>query len=265
MIDSILLIPTNPILSVIPLSLIYVFLHKRTTVNLIFTFLFISVSLNALLKFFFQIPLHSSLNNQCWWALPSGHMQYGIVFWGIMWIHQNYNLKVLLLFIVLLIASGWKMNLNNYHTLFEMICAIPPAIIILILYALVLKRIDFQNKNHLFRMNILSIIFQLIIMTIVKSPCLNYKLGWMWLHLGASIVLMSQYFLNSWSFLTLQSLEKKQLKPISVVFTLLTIQLAICFAIILKYNNEFIQLICGIIFIIVIYYNSELYKKLIKQ
>lgn len=182
------LLITNPILGGTILSIFFVLYGpygKRLT-NLMFCFVFINGALNTNLKYLLKIPLHSSLNNPCWWGFPSGHMGYGLVFWGILWINSNFNKKLFGLLVMMLLCSGAAMKYKNYHNVTEMIGAVPPSALILYLYYLALKRIDL-TKNNLLYLNCLSISFQIATLAIVKSPCTGYSFGWIGLNLGANL------------------------------------------------------------------------------
>lgn len=256
---SILLIVTKPFLSVFPLLFLYLLQNTKRLVNLMFVLLFISCSLNALLKFYFQVPLHESLNNVCWWSFPSGHMQYGIVFWGMIWINSNYNLKLLGLFVFLLIGAGFSMSLHNYHTAFEMVCAIPPAIAILALYKVLLKKIT--HDKSLLIINLCSILFQLLTITIVKSPCVHYSFAWMWLHVGVNIGLLINSMMSD---IYHQFIQKNSFKQGLFILSLVFIEGLLCFEMMTKYKNSTAQLLCGVIFPFMLYFNFKLYNKIFK-
>ncbi len=194
-----LLLVTDPKIAALMLSIFYVLygIYEKRLVNLMFIFIFISGCLNTYLKFIFKVSLNHSLNNHCWYSFPSGHMQYGIVFWGMLLINSNFNKRLFVLFSVLLVSSGIAMNYNNYHSAFEMLGALPAAAIILFLYNYSLKTIDL-SKNNLLTLNAISIILQCITLYIVESPCVTYKFNWMWLNLGLNLgfVLNSFFYKN---------------------------------------------------------------------
>lgn len=257
-----LLLFTNPYLAVTLLTLWYVNSNSKRYINLIFIFIFINGVVNSWLKFYFKIPLHESLNNQCWYSFPSGHMQYALVFWGILWIHTRYNIKFLTLIILLLVASGWSMNQHNYHTLLEMIGAIPPAAAILSIYNFTLKRIDF-SKNNLLWLNFTSIAIQLATLGLIESPCENYKFNWMWLNLGANlgfgvISLITQDKVENFA----QELKSRLKSPLFYFIFLLTIvELWAMYKIISMYKTELDNALCGILLPIVLFLTSKLYQK----
>lgn len=155
-------------------------------VNLIFSFLFINGALNSVLKFLFKLPLDPSLNNKCWYGFPSGHMQYGIAAWGILWINSKLNLKLLVLSIVLLTISGVAMHLHKYHNFIEMIAAVPGGVFIILMYWLTQRRINIATSNLLW-VNIVSLCVQVCSIWIIESPCIGFKFSWMWLNVGATV------------------------------------------------------------------------------
>lgn len=254
---------TNPYPGLILLSFLYLQCHSKRFINLIFTFLFLNGAINMGLKFLFKVPLHESIyNHDCWYSFPSGHMQYGIVFWGIVWIYTNYSMKSLFIIISLLISSGWSMNEHHYHTPLEMIAAIFPATIILSFYILLSKRINFE-KNNLILLNCISVIIQVIIITNIESPCKDYKFTWLWLNLGANL---------GFSIISLITKDvsedviyKLKIRVKSLLFYY------ICFLFILEIilayqamnlcDNEINSLICGILIPIVLFLTSKLYQK----
>jgi len=169
-------------------------IYEKRLVNLMVIFILINGAFNAYLKFIFKVPLDNSLNNHCWWAFPSGHMQYGIVFWGMIWINNKYNQRLLSLLILLIFGSGAAMYYSNYHTVFEMLGAIPAAAIILLIYNYISQKTDLRT-NPLLKLNIISIIFQLIILSILESPCTNYKFNWIWFNLFFNLGLLLSAFI----------------------------------------------------------------------
>jgi hypothetical protein len=250
-------------MSNIILALWYIQFNSKRLVNLIFIFLFINGSLNSLLKFIFKWPLDLSLNNQCWYSFPSGHMQYGLVFWGIIVINAKYNLKLSVALTLLLIASGIVMAGKKFHTPIEMIAAIPPAATILYIYSKTLSRINLV-KNNLLLLNIASITIQLITLAIVESPCENYKLGWMWLNVGANIGFIAQSIVAQDKVENILFEIRKKLKlPLSYIFLLLIIaELRAFYILIGSYKAEAANLLCGISIQVMLFLTSKLYQKL---
>ncbi len=261
--DTILLSLAGPYVSNVMLALWYIQFNSKRLINLIFIFLFINGSLNSLLKFIFKWPLDLSLNNPCWYSFPSGHMQYAIVFWGIILKHSRYNLKLLIVLTLLLVASGTVMAQKNFHTPIEMIAAMPPAALMLWLYETTSARINLL-QNNLLVLNLVSIIIQLLAIKIVKSPCENYKFGWMWLNLGVNIGFMIQSVLVQDKPENLsQELKKKLTSLLSYVILLLVIVELKAFYIASGiYKTEAANLFCGILVQIVLFLTSKLYQKL---
>ncbi len=179
-----LLLINDPRVGALVLSIFYTLygVYEKRLVNLMFIFIFMSAAFNTYLKFLFKAPLDTSLNNHCWWAFPSGHMQYGIVFWGMLCVHSNFNKKLLSLFILIIVGSGAAMHYKNYHTTSEMLGAVPAAAIILLIYNYIFKKIDFRT-NKLLKLNIISTVLQLMVLLVVESPCIDYKFDWIWFNL----------------------------------------------------------------------------------
>ncbi len=253
---------TNPYLAVVLLTLWYVIFNSKRLVNLIFSFIFINGALNSGLKFLFKIPLHESLNNQCWYSFPSGHMEYALVFWGILWINTGYNLKFLVMIILLLVASGISMNDHNYHTPLEMIGAIPPAIAILTIYNLTLKRINLTT-NNLLLINITSIGIQLATLSMLESPCDYYKFNWMWLNLGANFGFGIISLITKDQIVNMkQELKLRLNSPLFYCFILLIIaELVLMYQITNIYKTEVVNAFCGTLLPIVLFLTSKLYQK----
>lgn len=258
-----LLLITNPNLAVILLSLWYIQFNSKRHTNLIFSCLFLNGSLNAGLKNVFQFPLHESIyNNHCWYSFPSGHMQYAILFWGIVWVHTSYNLKFLLIITLLLIASGWSMDQHNYHTPMEMIGAILPAAAILSLYIIIVKRINLK-QNNLIWFNITIISIELIVLSLIQSPCEYYKFSWMWLNLGATLGFSSISLIiqdrseNIW-----HELKRRVKSPLFYCISLLSIaELILIYRVMNIYKSDIASFICGILMPIVLFLTSKLYQK----
>ena len=257
-----LLLFTNPYLAVTLLTLWYVFCNSKRYINLIFIFIFINGALNSWLKFIFKMPLHHSLNNQCWYSFPSGHMEYALVFWGILWIHTRYNMKFLAIVVLLLVASGWSMDQHNYHTPLDMIGAIPPAAVILGIYNFTLKRIDF-SKNNLLWLNFTSIGIQLTTLGLIESPCENYKFNWMWLNLGANLGFgVISLITRDKVEVFVQELKLRLKSPLVYCIFLLTIaQLLGMYKLTSIYKTEVGNTLCGILLPIVLFLTSKLYQK----
>ena len=233
---------TNPILGVVLLILYYLFhsVKEARLINLMLNFICLSGSFNAFLKFLFQIPLHESLNNQCWWAFPSGHMQYGIVLWGMIWINCKFNKALLALFVFCLLLSSISMQYYNYHTFLEMLGALPPAILILLAYKTIL-----DNKISLLYINLFSIVFQLIVIYVVQSPCINYHFTFFWLNLGCNVGLLISLAIKYDHQLT--SLLKKNIALILFLIYVFIFQYVTA-----KYNTIEICFIAGMAFILAI-------------
>lgn len=254
---------TNPYLLVALLTLWYVTFASHRYINLIFIFIFINGALNSWLKFIFKVPLHESLNNECWYSFPSGHMQYALVFWGILWINTGYNLKFLVIVILLLVASGYSMNARNYHTPLEMIGAIPPAIAILTIYNITLKRINLTTNNLLW-LNIISILIQLITLNCIKSPCSYYTFNWMWLNVGANLGFGIMSLITEDQSVNIKQKLKLVLSSqlFYLVFLLTIVELVSINTITNIYKTATINGMCGVLLPIVLYFTSKLYKKL---
>ncbi len=262
--EKILLIFTNPYPSIFILSSWYVFFNSKRLINFIFSFIFINGAFNSGLKFLSKIPLHESLNNPCWYSFPSGHMQYATVFWGIIWLHNQYNIKLLIIIILFLITGGWAMQANNYHTLFEMICAIPFAITVIYIYCITVKRINF-SKNNLVWINITSIGIQLTTLSILESPCQYYKFSWMWLNIGANIGFMIQSLIvQEKTENIIQEIKIMLRSPLLYcIFLLIITELVITYSIINIYKTEIANLLSGILLTNMLFLTSKLYQKLL--
>ncbi len=161
----------------------------RSNLLVILVFLCNAIAFNSLLKYYFKVPLDPSLHNSCWYAFPSGHLQNGIVFWGIIWIRSSFRKDLLLGSILALIAAGWATNYRQYHTVVEMLAAIPPAIFMVFLYYRLYK------SYALLPITLGSIFFQLATLAIIKSPCDKFQFIWLWLDLGltASVLLLEAF------------------------------------------------------------------------
>ena len=86
------LLITNPTLALFWLVFLYLTSNKDRQYSLILlVFLCNSIAFNSLIKYYFKIPLDPSLNNKCWYAFPSGHLQNAIVFFGIIWVKNNFR------------------------------------------------------------------------------------------------------------------------------------------------------------------------------
>jgi len=254
---------TNPYLGLTLLSFLYLQFNSKRRINLIFICLFLNGAFNTILKFLFKIPLHKSIyNHDCWYSFPSGHMQYAIAFWGIVWIHTNYNIKFLITIIFLLISSGWEMNRHNYHTPVEMIGAILPAITILMLYKYLSARINFA-KNKLILLNIISITMQLLVINIVESPCENYKFTWLWLNVGANlgfgiISLIVQDISEDIIVKLRIRLRSSLFYYISLLFI---VEIFFIYNVMNLYKDEVGSLFCGVMMPIMLFLTSKLYQK----
>lgn len=214
-----------------------------------FNCMFINGALNTILKSIFKVPLDISLNNQCWWSFPSGHMQYGIVLYGMLWINSNFNLKLLWFFIGLLILSAFAINYNQYHTYLDMIAAIPPAAAILYLYYVV-----YSNGFSLMKINILSIIFQTVIVFNIEYPCIGYKLNWMYLNLGVNVGFLITLFLHNHDAFHM----KRKIKFNKLRFLLLLIASCVFQYFITALRTIDLNLIYGIFFPLILFFISKL-------
>jgi hypothetical protein len=186
-------------------------------------------------------------------------MQFGIVFWGILWINSKYNVKLLLLFLCFLVTSGYEMHNRNYHSLFEMLGAIPPASMMLYMYKFLLKK-----RYEITYINIYSIAFQLAILSFLKSPCMNYKFDWLWLNIGANLGFM---------ITSLKSHDERKINYIQeilykmtkfsfyILLGILITECAVFFAVISKYKNTSLFFICGIVLPVMLNLTPKLYQK----
>jgi hypothetical protein len=245
---------TNPILGVLIISLLYSVYSKRPLGNLMFNCIFINGAINSILKSIFKVPLHISLNNTCWWSFPSGHMQYGIVLWGMLWVNSNFNLKLLGGFIVLLMLSAFAINYNHYHTYFEMLGAVPPAVGILSIYYVMYKK-----NLSLINLNIISIILQAVVIFNIESPCIGYKLNWMYLNLGANIGLLITLFFHKHETEKYQlQTTIKNIKFNRLKLLLMLTSLCIFWYIITVFRTIDGNFICGIFLPLVLFFISKL-------
>lgn len=260
---EIFLYATNPYLGIFLFAILFVTCQAKRLMNLVFACIFMNGALNALLKSIFMVPLHKSLNNPCWWALPSGHMQYGIVFWGILWINTKYNIKFLLAAVICLLASGTVMSLKNYHTPLDMICALPPAALILFGYDFALTRIDLK-KSKLLYLNIFSMAWQGLVLYVVDSPCANYKFNWIWLNIGANVAFMLISFRVKDS--EQQLLSKMQLykRPLALIIFVIVLESLSFYKIIIFCTTAVTNSLAGMLFTFLLLLNSILYDRLKK-
>jgi hypothetical protein len=220
-----------------------------------FNCMFINGAINSILKSIFKVPLHASLNNTCWWSFPSGHMQYGIVLWGMLWINSKFNLKLLGLCIGLLMLSAFAINYNQYHTYFEMAAAIPPAVGILSIYYVI-----YRKSLSLIKLNLLSILIQVVAILNVESPCIDYKMHWMYLNLGANIgFLITLFFYNQkkepYALQKMGNIKINKLKLFLMLTSLCIFQYII--AVFPTIDGNFI---CGIFLPLVLFYISKLHN-----
>ncbi len=192
---QICLLFTNPQVGVIALSICYVLCdnHIVRIINIMFVVVFIGVTLNTWLKGVFMVPLHISLKNPCWWSFPSGHVQYGVIFSGMIWINNKYDRKILLFLLTCLVAAMYATEYYQYHTWSDIFAAIPSALLMLVLYYYLLSGLkqchsidaEVRYTNCL---NIGGIICQCIGVSLIpSSPCPGYKLSWLWLDIGLNI------------------------------------------------------------------------------
>jgi hypothetical protein len=245
---EILLFITNPLLSTFLLVFVYLYSHKeRKSILVIVLFLCNSVAFNSLLKYYFKVPLDPSLKNSCWYAFPSGHLQQAILFWGIIWIKNNYRKDFLLYFSLALILAAWATNYRKYHTVIEMLGAIPPAILILLIYN------AYKNISNLQFFTFFAAIFQLFVLAIIESPCANFHFTWLWLDLGftLSILVLDRF----------KSLETSHEPGKSLAFAL-----AFCYNLIfnflLKNLATFdLQLLAGFVFFIILQSTIKIYDR----
>jgi hypothetical protein len=189
-------------------------------------------------------------------------MQYAVVFWGILWINMNYNLKFLTVIILFLVASGWSMHQHHYHTPMEMIGAIPPAAVILGLYSVVLRRINF-TKNNLLWLNLISIIIQLIVLYLIKSPCEYYKFSWMWLNIGANLGFgFISLIIQDTAENNMEVLKDRVKRQIFYYICLLCIiELFFMYKLTNLYKTDIAYLIYGVLFSIVLFLTAKLYQR----
>jgi membrane-associated phospholipid phosphatase len=177
----------NPMFGLLLLILICLSRQNRVKVILLMFTLTINLCLNVCLKAYFKMPLHAILNNPCWWSFPSGHTQYGLVFWTVIGIEFAKLYITLPLFLSSLIA----MNYSQYHTWYEISGAFIPGLLIIVLY-LCFKRYLHNNPNSgLIKIGFTCLFIQLLVLYFLPDlPCQGKHYTWLWFNLGLSILLI---------------------------------------------------------------------------
>ncbi|MBA4249706.1 MAG: hypothetical protein C0432_02925 [Candidatus Puniceispirillum sp.] len=87
-------------------------------VNKILHILSISTCVNIALKVFFKIPLLPHLGEG--YALPSGHMQAAVVFYGILFLSIHHQPKI---FVIFILSIAFSIVFKNYHTIYDILAA----------------------------------------------------------------------------------------------------------------------------------------------
>lgn len=126
----------NSLYAVIVILFMLMYLKKYDLFYSLTVILVTSSLSNAVLKFFFKVPLMPHLGPG--YAFPSGHAQLGMVLWG--WICMQHIIKKQMAFIILLIAGICMFHLN-YHTPFEILAGYATGFLIIFLF----KRIPILN------------------------------------------------------------------------------------------------------------------------
>lgn len=123
--------------TMIVLAVLTYFTRYRTPFYRALLLLLASQFINGNLKLLFQVPLFPHLGEG--FALPSGHMQAAIFFWG--WLMYEYRRPWLtMLGMVALLGHGYWLVHFNYHTPLDVAAAWPVAALTLASFALLIKK-----------------------------------------------------------------------------------------------------------------------------
>lgn len=116
---SLMLVPSSFMLYVATCIVIYHFYNRDAALRVL-CIIFLSMAFNAYLKSIFQVPLLPHLDEG--WALPSGHTQAGVVFFGWFAFEMRHKVNPLWCIIPIIVLSS-GIYLNHFHEVIDILAA----------------------------------------------------------------------------------------------------------------------------------------------
>ncbi len=119
---------------VMPLIGIGYWVYRPRLFSHVLFLILLSMIVNTFLKCLFQVPLKPHLNQQGWYAFPSGHMQLATVLYGRLW-WEFRKTKWAQLLLALLGGIAWAMIWKNYHDFIDVAAGVIVGIGLLLGYS----------------------------------------------------------------------------------------------------------------------------------